>query len=77
MSTTSTNMSTSRIRLAALLLLCAAATGCAIHEGDERHVNPPTLGAELTDLQAALDEGVITEQEHAEIKRRLIRAQSR
>lgn len=54
-----------------LLFGLVAATGCAVHEGHEKHVNQPTIGAELIDLQMAFDKGAISEQEHQKLKDQL------
>lgn len=54
-----------------LLIGLLTVTGCAVHEGHEKHVNQPTLGAELTDLKKALDSGAISEQEYLKLKNQL------
>lgn len=59
-----------------LLFGLLTATGCAVHEGHEKHVSQPTLGAELTDLKKAMDSGAITEQEYRELKNQLISSES-
>lgn len=46
--------------------------GCFFHGGTQEHINSPTLGQELTDLKAALDEGAISQQEYQRKKERLI-----
>jgi len=56
------------------LLLASALTmgGCYFHGGTQEHVNTPTLGKELTELKAALDEGAISRQEYDRKKSVLI-----
>jgi len=56
------------------LLLASALTmgGCYFHGGSQEHVNTPTLGKELTELKAALDEGAISQQDYERKKRTLI-----
>lgn len=61
-----------KILTVTLLIGLLTVTGCAFHEGHEKHMNPPTLGTELTDLQKAFDSGAITEQEYLELKDQLI-----
>lgn len=58
----------------ALLLLSSSLTlgGCFFHGGTQEHINRPTLGQELTDLKAALDEGAVSQQEYQKKKEKLI-----
>lgn len=57
-----------------VLLLASSLTlgGCYFHGGTQEHINPPTLGQELTELKSALDKGAISEQEYARKKEALI-----
>lgn len=54
------------------LLLALAIGGCAVHEGQERHVNPPTLGSELLDLKKAHEQGALDDEEYRELKQALL-----
>lgn len=69
--------STLKTKLAATVLLGVVATGCAVHEGHEKHVNQPTLGAELRDLQKALDADAISEQEYSQLKAQIMDSTNR
>lgn len=60
-----------KILLPFILIGTLAATGCAVHQGHEKHVTSPTLGAELVDLKMALDKGAISKEEYQKIKRQL------
>ncbi len=57
-----------------VLLLASSLTlgGCFFHGGTQEHINSPTLGQELTDLQSALDDGAISQQEYTRKKEQLI-----
>jgi len=60
-----------KISLSFILIGILAASGCAVHQGHEKHVNQPTLGAELMDLKMALDKDAISEEEYQKLKRQL------
>ncbi|WP_157960414.1 SHOCT domain-containing protein [Marinimicrobium alkaliphilum] len=66
-----------KIILASLLASSLAMGGCFFHGGSHEHVNLPTLGQELTDLQVAFDKGAISQQEYEREKARLLREQHR
>lgn len=60
-----------KISLPLILIGVLTTSGCAVHQGDEKHINQPTLGAELMDLKLALDNDAISEEEYQNIKRQL------
>lgn len=56
------------------LVLTLVISGCAIHEGHERHLNPPTLGSELIELQKAHEQGALDDLEYRELRQELLAA---
>lgn len=61
-----------RFCIAIVLILSLTATGCMFHGGEQKYVNPPTLGQELADLKIALNNGAIDEGEYHLMKKQLI-----
>jgi len=61
-----------RISMSVLLVLIVAASACVYKGGDKEYVQPPALGAELTDLKKAYDRGAINEQEYRSKREKLL-----
>jgi len=54
------------------VVLSFAISACAVHEGRQTQINPPTLGSELIQLHHAFENGALSEQEYQETKQRVL-----
>lgn len=56
---------------------CLLAAGCIGIRAEKVYSDSPTLGQELTDLKAAHDSGVVTDDEYSTLRARLIEERRR
>lgn len=56
-----------------VLFLSLLLTACSIGGGGKTIIIRPTIGQELVDLEKAVNSGAISEQEHIDLRRKILR----